>query len=305
MPIKTEVTCWQLTGNNSNKRNKPKETPSTSFQVQWEKVVSSRFKEQAEKKAKEFVDLTFPPDTFNDEQLNDLKFGDMDFYDMLTNMVVRIWIYYFKNGIPIDYELLKRSAENPLAIQTLYLNIFGESAFFNRIKKIRNELDNPKDLPDLYIRYINSDTFTPTETTEFMAENNATVTNTLYAFYLQFSEYISNGFLDSNKSWFRPLGSLDLSETALVRVNGTITTLQENPKYKHLTREKALQHLAGKLTLEQALALDPVKGGNRTQRKLRSRKLRKNKRNCTHKRKRNRTHKRLSATAKSRIMRGK
>jgi hypothetical protein len=157
MPIKTKVTCRRLTG-----KNKLNSIPSTSFQVQWEKVVSPQFKEQAEKNAKEFVSLTFPPDTFTPEQLRELQFGKMGFYDMLTNMVAKMWIYQFKNGIPIDYELLKRSAESPITIETLHGNIFGKDreGIFLRIKKLQDNqdpkenADRPEERPDLFIEYI-------------------------------------------------------------------------------------------------------------------------------------------------------
>jgi hypothetical protein len=300
MPIKTKVTCRRLTG-----KNKLNSIPSTSFQVQWEKVVSSRFKEQAEKYAKEFVALAFPPNTFTAEQLDDLKFGDMGFYDMLTNLVVRTWIYQFKNGIPIDYELLKRNAESPLTSKMIDGNIFEGSVIFLKIKKFRNASEEPKDLPQLCIQYINSDQFIPAKSPEFMSEYGLEFTGMLYAFYLQISTIISDGFLAANQEWFKPRGSLQLVPTQQGRVNGWITELQktDKDKYEHLTTEKALQYLAGKITLEQALAPDPAKGGNRkrkcTQRKCTQRKLRKNKRTL-----RSRTHKRLS-TAKSCIMRGK
>lgn len=302
------VRCWQLTGNNSNKGNKPNSTPSTSFQVQWQKVVSQKFKEQAEKNAKEFVSLSFPPGTFTDEQLDDLKFGKIGFYDMLTNMVVRTWIYQFKNGIPIDYKLLKRSAESPLAIQTLYLNFFGEVGIFSRIEdfhrkqkglNLENRAGGQEERPDIFIEYINSDQFIEVDTHEFTSNYFQTLTFFLYGFYQGISEFISNGFLDVNKSWFDPPGSLNLSDTGVIRVNGTITKLQENPTYEHVTPEKALKHLDGQITLKQLFAPDPIKGGNCTRKRkcTHTRKLRKNKRKCT--------HKRLPTTAKSRIMRGK
>lgn len=304
MPIKTEVTCWQLTGNNSNKRNKPKETPSTSFQVQWEKVVSSRFKEQAEKKAKEFVTLALPPpNAFTKEQLHDLEFGDMSLYDIIASIVVSLWKYYFKQGQTIDYEILKTSAESPITQQYIYGFFFEKSqgTIFSKIEAAKENKDQ-EERPDLFIKFINSDQFT-LGMPAFSAEYISTVTATLYGKYYIIALIIADGFLAAQPDWFYSRGSLKLTDTARDRVIESIKALQKDPTYQFLTLDKAVLHLHGKMPLEKALAPDPAKGGTRkrkcTQRKCTQRKLRKNKR------KRNRTHKRLSATAKSRIMRGK
>jgi hypothetical protein len=299
MPIKTEVTCWRPTDKN-NQKNPEK----TSFQLQWEKVVSLQFKEQAEKNAKEFVGLAFPPGTFTPQQLRELQFGKMGFYDMLTNMVAKMWIYQFKNGIPIDYELLKRSAESPITIETLHGNIFGKDreGIFLRIKKLQDNqdpkenADRPEERPDLFIEYINSDQFIPSIIPKILSKYINTLTDMLYLFYDGISLVISSGFLDTQQDWFEPRGSLILIQKQKNRVNELIQKLQnmDKDKYKHVTPEKLLKHLAGDyMTLEQALAPDPAKGGKRKRKGTHKRKLRKNKRNCTHKR---------LTTSKSRII---
>jgi len=136
----------------------------------------------------------------------------------------------------------------------------------------------------------------------FSAEYISTVTATLYGKYYIIALIIADGFLAAQPDWFYSRGSLKLTDTARDRVIESIKALQKDPTYQFLTLDKAVLHLHGKMPLEKALAPDPVEGGNRTHKRkgTRKRKLRKNKRTL-----RNRTHKRLSATAKSRIMRGK
>ena len=256
--------------------------------------------------AKQLVNMACPRCT--PEELKSLQFGVKSFYNMTANMVVSLWKYYQKKGEIIDYQILKRSAESPLT-QKIINGLFYGTAQPNIFKRIKdfytmqnglNLKNQQEERPDNYIAFINSDEFTP-EPPNFMSDDMGTLTTILYIFYSDLSATIADGYLGVNKSWFNPLGSLKLTDTATGRVIEAIEALQEENKlkYKHVTPEKALKHLDGQITLKQLFAPDPIKGGNCTRKRkcTHTRKLRKNKRKCT--------HKRLSTTTKSRIMRGK
>jgi hypothetical protein len=249
--------------------------------------------------AKQLINMACP--SFTPEQLKELQFGDKSFYDMTANMVVSLWKYYQKEGKTIDYKMLKRSAESPLTQQMINGLFFGKEQpnIFKRIDTFRDmqqglrSENRQEERPDLYITFINSDQFTPNGA-DFMAEDAGTLTSVLYLFYLNLATTIADGYLNVNKSWFNPPGSLTLTPTATGRVSKTIEILKQNPLYKNITQENALLHLDGKKTLEKIQTRS--KGG-------RHRHTRKCKH--LHKNKRNRTHKFLSAASKSRIIIGK
>lgn len=288
------ITCWRVT-------NKNLKTTSIPFRVHREQLLSLAHKDQFEKKAKTVTIAALPPPgAFTSDQLKSLQFGDKSIYDIITSMVVSSWKYYLKQGQTIDYEILKRSAESPLTQQMINGLFFGtdQPNIFMRIEKIRKAQEElgsgGEERPDLFYQFIMSDTFSP-NISEFMFEYNETRTFMLYTAYLNLTTLLANGYLVTNNTWFQP-GSLQLTNTAIGRVNEAMKKLQEDPTYKNLTPEKALLHLDGKLSLKEALAPSPSKGG-----KLHNRNR---KRTCKYKRKHNRTHKRLS-TAKSHIMIGK